>query len=151
MAPPISDLTDHLGYWIRQLSNHVSHAFSRKLADKDVTVAEWAMMRLMYGREPMPPSRVADEMGMTRGAITKLADRLIVKKLVLREESVRDGRAQTLHLTDQAIAFVPELAALADQNDAECFDHLSDEERRFLKALLVKSIAHLGIFNVPVG
>ena len=35
-----SDLTSHLGYWLRHVSNHVSHAFARKLESRDVTVAE---------------------------------------------------------------------------------------------------------------
>ncbi len=47
----------------------------------------------------MPPSRLADEIGMTRGAITKLADRLIAKSLIVRKANRDDGRAQTLALT----------------------------------------------------
>ncbi|MBX9710452.1 MAG: MarR family transcriptional regulator, partial [Xanthobacteraceae bacterium] len=74
--PSVSDLTAHIGFWLRMVSNHVSHAFAAKLAEKGVTVAEWSLMRALYAQEPMPPSRVADQMGMTRGAITKLADRL---------------------------------------------------------------------------
>ena len=115
-SQPVSDLTDHVGFWLRMVSNHVSHAFAAKLADKEVTVAEWSLMRALYGKEPMPPSRLADAMGMSRGAITKLANRLIAKLLVIREASVDDGRAQTLALTDRGSALVPDLAALADRN-----------------------------------
>ena len=96
MPPNVPDLTAHLGYWLRHVSNHVSHAFARKLAMKDVTVAEWVLMRVLHGREPMPPSQAADDMGMTRGAITKLADRLIAKSLITREASPDDGRSQTI-------------------------------------------------------
>ena len=28
MSPRIPELTDHLGYWLRQVSNHVSHGFA---------------------------------------------------------------------------------------------------------------------------
>ena len=59
MPSAVSDLPDHLGYWLRLVSNHVSYAFARRLAAKDVTVAEWAMMRALYGRKPMAPSRIA--------------------------------------------------------------------------------------------
>ena len=54
----ISSLEDHTGYWLRCVSNYVSHAFARKLAEKDVTVAEWALMRVLYGQEPLAPSRI---------------------------------------------------------------------------------------------
>jgi DNA-binding MarR family transcriptional regulator len=127
---PVSNLTAHIGFWLRMVSNHVSHAFAAKLADKEVTVAEWSLMRALYGKEPIPPSRLADEMGMSRGAITKLADRLIAKSLILREASADDGRAQTLALTDRGKALVPDLAALADRNDAEFFESPTKETRR---------------------
>ena len=78
-TPPVSELTAHLGFWLRAVSNHVSRAFAEKLGAKGVTVAEWVMLRALYGKEPTPPSRLAQAMGMTRGAITRLADRLIAK------------------------------------------------------------------------
>lgn len=140
---PVSDLTAHIGFWLRMVSNHVSHAFAAKLADKQVTVAEWSLMRALYGKEPTPPSRLAEEMGMSRGAITKLADRLIAKSLIVREASANDGRAQTLALTDRGVGLVPDLAALADRNDAEFFECLSMDERETLECLL-KSLAARG-------
>jgi DNA-binding MarR family transcriptional regulator len=136
MSPPVSDITAHLGFWLRTVSNHVSQAFAGKLAAKGVTVAEWVMMRSLYGKDPMPPSRLADEMGMTRGAITKLADRLIGKALIVRTANSEDGRAQTLALTTMGARAVPELAALADQNDAEFFGGLTDPDRETLERLL---------------
>jgi len=142
-TPPVSDLTAHIGFWMRMVSNHVSHAFAAKLADRRVTVAEWALMRALYGKEPMPPSRLADAMGMSRGAITKLADRLIAKSLIMREASTADGRAQTLALTARGSALVPDLAALADLNDAEFFGCLTPDERETLGRLL-KSLAQRG-------
>ena len=132
----VSNLTAHIGFWLRMVSNHVSHAFAAKLADKEVTVAEWSLMRALYGKEPIPPSRLADEMGMSRGAITKLADRLIAKSLILREASADDGLAKTLALTDRGKALVPDLAALADRNDAEFFESLTAVERKTLMQLL---------------
>ena len=150
MLPPVPELSAHLGYWLRHVSNHVSHAFARKLAAKDVTVAEWALMRVLYGTEPMPPSRVADQMGLTRGAVTKLADRLVAKALLVREASRHDGRAQTLCLTAKGANFVPELAALADQNDAECFAHLAGDKRRVLESILKDAVMRFGLTDIPI-
>ncbi|ATQ69547.1 MULTISPECIES: MarR family winged helix-turn-helix transcriptional regulator [Methylosinus] len=150
MSPRVPELTDHLGYWLRQLSNHVSHGFARKLADKDVTVAEWGLMRMLLGREPTPPSRLAIDMGLTRGAITKLADRLIAKGFVIRAADCDDRRAQTLRLTAEGAQFVPELAALADENESECFAHLEDEDRRALRRILEQTVARLGPTRMPL-
>lgn len=134
--PATSELTDHLGFWLRAVSNHVSQAFAASLATTGVTVAEWVMMRVLYGVPPMAPSRLAETMGMTRGAITKLANRLIAKALVARMASPDDARAQTLALTQAGEALVPKLAAIADRNDADCFGNLSEADRAALNRLL---------------
>ena len=150
MTADVPQLTAHLGYWLRQVSNHVSQAFARRMAAKDVTIAEWAMMRVLYSTQPVAPSQLADKMGMTRGAISKLADRLVSKSLVAREASSTDGRAQSLRLTPQGAHMVPELAALAEQNEAECFAQLSTKDRAALQRILKETVMRLGITSTPV-
>src|SRR3954471_19668535 len=46
-----SELTEHTGFWMRRVSNYVSSSFAGRLADLDVTVAEWVVLRQMYGHE----------------------------------------------------------------------------------------------------
>src|SRR5215831_9975735 len=113
----LSALQSHLGYWMRLVSNHVSGAFAEKLSARQVSVAEWVALRELYDCA-QSPSLLAQKMGITRGAVTKLADRLLARKLVTRAASAEDGRAQILSLTGQGRALVPHLAALADRNDA---------------------------------
>lgn len=69
-----SDLTDHLGCWLRLVSNAVSNSFARRLQAEGVTVAEWVLLRLVLAGEGQP-SALARQMGMTKGAISKLAER----------------------------------------------------------------------------
>jgi DNA-binding MarR family transcriptional regulator len=150
-AEAASHLTSHLGYWLRYVSNHVSHAFALKLEAEGVTVAEWVVLRELYGEAAMAPSRLADRLGLTRGAISKLADRLIAKHLVAREDSQTDRRAHTLALTPHGRALVPRLSALADQNDAEFFDHLDAEERETVERILKTVVERRGLKAIPVS
>jgi DNA-binding MarR family transcriptional regulator len=145
-----SDLTAHVGYWLRYVSNHVSQSFARKIEAHGVTVAEWVLMRQLLDEEALAPSRLADRMGMTRGAISRLADRLIAKSMLVRTADPDDGRAQTLALTAAGRALVPELAALADVNDAEFFDHLAPEDRAALLRILRETVAKRGLKAMPV-
>lgn len=147
---PASDLTAHLGYWLRYVSNHVSQSFARKVEGHGVTVAEWVLIRQLLDVEALAPSRLAERMGMTRGAITKLADRLIAKSLLARAANPEDGRAQTLSLTPAGRALVPELAALADANDAEFFAHLAPEERAALLGILRGIVEKCGLRMLPI-
>ncbi len=148
--PRVSGLEDHLGYWLRYVSNQVSHAFSRKVAACDVTVAEWVMLRELYDRDAMVPSALADRLGMTRGAISKLADRLAAKALLTRVPGKKDRRYQNLALTQAGRALVPELSALADQNDADFFGHLTLADRTALERIMQDTVRKLGLRTMPV-
>src|SRR5215472_3188724 len=96
---PTSTLESHTGFWLRFVSNHVSHAFARKLAASGVTVAEWVILRQMFEAEETAPSRIASSCGLTRGAVSKLIDRLVHKSLVVRTEAEGDRRYQDVKLT----------------------------------------------------
>ena len=148
---PPSGLQDHLGYWLRYVSNQVSHSFSLKLAARDVTVAEWVVLRELYDAEAMAPSALADRLGMTRGAISKLADRLIGKKLLTRVPDEKDRRYHTLALSGAGRALVPELSALADQNDAEFFGHLAREDRALVQRLMMDIVRRLSLRETPIN
>lgn len=145
----VADLTSHLGYWLRRVSNSVSGAFARKVEARGVIVAEWVMLRELYSDPSLGPSQFADMLGMTRGGVSKLVDRLADKGLLTRRPSVDDKRAQLLSLTEAGRALVPELAALADQNDAEFFDHLSPEDRASMERILKGIVERRDLRIVP--
>lgn len=147
----VSALEEHLGYWLRFVSNHVSHAFSQKVQARGVTVAEWVVLReLLEQADGMAPSALAARLGMTRGAISKLADRLVAKALIVRETDAGDRRFQVLALTLAGRALVPALSALADQNDAEFFGHLTPAERTALERTMRDIVRRRGLRGVPV-
>lgn len=148
-APLTSPLEAHLGYWLRSVSNAVSQSFSRKVEAHGVTVAEWVFLRVLYDADALSPSELADRMGMTRGAISKLAERLIDKSLIERRANPDDGRAQTLGLNSAGRALVPELAALADRNDAEFFSALSAKDRRHMERILKTIASQRNLDNPP--
>jgi DNA-binding MarR family transcriptional regulator len=144
-------LEAHLGYWLRFVSNHVSHAFSLKLAQRDVTVAEWVVLRELYERESLAPSELAEGIGMTRGAISKLADRLEAKALIEIGRDQTDRRYQSLALTKAGRALVPQLAVLADENDAAFFAHLTPAERTKVETILKDIVRRHGLRAVPMA
>ena len=150
-AHPVSDLEAHLGYWLRMVSNAVSQSFARRVEAEGVTVAEWVFLRMLWEIDPVAPSLLAGRMGMTKGAISKLADRLIGKALVERRADPVDGRAQILSLTAAGRVLVPRLAALADVNDAAFFGTLSPENRNDLERLLRKIVSDRRLTDVPTG
>ena len=146
-----ASLESHIGYWLRMVSNHVSQSFARKVEGSGVTVAEWVMLREMYEAGETSPSRLAVSSGLTRGAVSKLVDRLVQKKLATRAEAAEDRRYQDVKLTAAGRALVPTLAALADKNDEEFFSCLSAGERATLTAMLRKLAAANNLKKIPVN
>jgi DNA-binding MarR family transcriptional regulator len=148
---PVSPLEAHLGYWLRFVSNQVSHSFALKLAAREVTVAEWVVLRELYACDAMVPSALAERIGMTRGGVSKLVDRLVDKSLVKRIANATDRRYQALALTARGRALLPKLAALADENDAEFFAHLTVAERDSIERAMREIVRRHGLKAVPVG
>lgn len=148
-TPNVSSLEAHLGYWLRFVSNHVSHAFARRLLAEGVTVAEWVVLRELLRLGETAPSTLSDSLGMTRGAISKLVERLVVKGMVHRAADAADARAQRLTLTEGGRVLVPALARQADENDAEFFGHLDAAERAQLLRMLQGIVARHRLNTVP--
>jgi len=150
MANEVSELEAHLGYWLRMVSNSVSQAFARRLVAGGVTVAEWVMLREMFDVAELAPSELAERTGLTRGAVSKLVERLVEKKLVRRDAADDDGRSQRVALTGAGRRVVPKLAAQADENDEEFFAALSKAEREVLRALMKKLVRTNGLNRKPI-
>ena len=136
----VSTPEDHVGYWLRYVSNNVAHSFSKKLEASKVTVAEWIILRQMYETGRTSPGTVAEKTGLTRGAVSKLIARLLKKGLVTREESTKDHRFREIKLTSKGELLTPYLARIADENDEYFFGNLPLHKRndliRFLKKVV---------------
>jgi DNA-binding MarR family transcriptional regulator len=146
----VSDLEAHLGYWLRFVSNHVSYAFQRAIESQGVSVAEWVVLRALFDEDAATPSQLAERLGMTRGAISKLIDRLSAKLLALRTPSTRDRRSQTVALTPAGRELGPILAGLADENDRAFFATLSAEEHQALLRMMQSLVQTHGLKQVPI-
>lgn len=150
MTTPPASLDAHLGYWLRVVSNAVSQGFARKVEIEGVTVAEWVFLRALFDAGEVAPTELAQRMGMTKGAISRLADRLLEKSLIERHPNPDDKRAHTLSLKPAGRALVPRLAELADTNDEEFFGSLTQRQREDLALLLREIVQQRELTNIPV-
>ncbi len=148
-GPRPTRLETHLGYWLRRVSNAVSGSFARSLQERQTSVAEWVLLRRLYDRKQSTPGELADALTMTRGAISKIIDKLQEKGWIRSRIKPEDNRVQLLSLTASGRRVVPELAGIADQNDDRFFAFLNTGERRLLRELLIKLADHHRIRDVP--
>ena len=115
--PGNSALEVHLGYWLRRVSNHVSGTFAKALQERQVSVAEWVVLSHVDEHPEIRPAELAETIGLTRGAISKVLDKLEDKKWLTRKTLEADNRGQLLYLTQQGRRILPELRKIADRND----------------------------------
>ena len=147
---PLPDLELHLGYWLRRVSNHVSGAFARALQTRHTSVAEWVVMRHLQEQPGITSGELAEALALTRGAVSKVIDKLEAKNWITRSANPQDNRVQLLSLTRQGRRILPQLAEIADQNDQQFFDCLNADEWSALRRLLGKLAEFHQIRNVPI-
>jgi DNA-binding MarR family transcriptional regulator len=147
--PKISSLETHLGYWLRKVSNSVSGGFAQSLQARRTSVAEWVLLRHLWDATQATPAEMAEALTMTRGAISKIIDKLESKGWIRSKINPDDHRGQLLSLTGAGRRIVPELAHIADQNDQKFFSCLESEEKTALHRLLAKIAAHHQLHDVP--
>jgi len=147
---PSVGLERHLGYWLRRVSNQVSGAFAKALQERGLSVAEWVVLCAVRERPGVKPGELADALGLTRGAISKVVDKVEGKGWVERGSVAADQRMQVLSLTRRGRRLLPQLEEIADSNDGEFFACLSERERAGLWQVLRKLTAAHGMRDVPM-
>lgn len=147
----VSPLDAHFGFWLRFVSNHVSTRFQKLLESENTTVTEWVALRTLFDNVQTSHAALIDALGMTKGATSKVINRLEEKGLAYRQQAENSAREQVLLLTDAGRALVPRLAALADQNEEHFFGHLSRKERAALMKTFQDLVAYHQIKEVPVN
>jgi DNA-binding MarR family transcriptional regulator len=145
----MSGFESHLGFWLRRVSNAVSGAFSRALQEKQTSLAEWVLLRELFERGQSPPGELAEISGLTRGAVSKIIDKLEAKHWIQADVKEGDGRFRLLSLKREGRRNVPVLAKVADTNDARFFDCLDQTEKKALRELLTNVAVHNRIHDVP--
>lgn len=143
------DIESHLGYWLRRVSNHVSGAFAHTLEKKHASVAEWVVLCRIAAQPGISPGEIAETLDLTRGAVSKILDKLEAKSWITRSTQPEDSRVQLLSLTRSGHRILPQLAEIADQNDREFFAVLDPAESATLRQLLGKLAAFHKIRAVP--
>lgn len=147
--PPVSTLESHLGYWLRRVSNAVSGGFAQSLHARHTSVAEWVLLRHLCERTQATPGEMAQILAMTRGAVSKIIDKLESKGWIRSRVNPEDNRGQLLSLSGAGRRVLPELAKIADHNDQKFFSCLDSGERANLRRLLGKIAEHHQLHAVP--
>lgn len=130
-----SELESHLGYWLRCLSNFVSHTFAARLEKMGISVEQWVVLRTLYDSESETLNEAAARVGVDKSTLSRMVERLVRRGLVDRSEGA-DRRSLCLALTEAGKKTVCRAAKLADENDKAFFHSLPPRQYREFSSII---------------
>ncbi|MCL4493288.1 MAG: MarR family transcriptional regulator [Firmicutes bacterium] len=122
-----------------RIMRYLEDEASRELIGLEVTPSQMNALFALYGVNDLPMGELADQMGLTESAATRLVDRLINMNLVRRERDEQDRRVVRVRLS----TYGKQLAELV-------FERRQEQVMRFAKRLeqparnaLIYGLSHL--------
>lgn len=132
-------IRDLLGYQLAQAAINTSASFEREVGRPlELRPVEFTLLQLILENADVSPTRLAHALAIKTSGVTVWIDRLVAKKLVLRERSAVDGRARHVQVTAEGKSLVTNATQRLLQADQELLQHLSPGEQKILVELLRK-------------
>ena len=118
---------------------YIMNYFAQKLAPFDLSVQQYIVLRRLSEVYPnsLTAGELKEKMIEINSDMTRLTDRLVAKKLIVREVDPQNRRRVNLRLTEESKEFV-EKAALEFNDFESILSQLTDEEVRIMNTLLDK-------------
>jgi DNA-binding MarR family transcriptional regulator len=121
---PIGAPQLHVSYWVKLAEARFSANFARMLEEWRLIPSEWTVLRELYRPGRRSPVELGRVIGMSKGGISKLIDRLVKKDLVRKEVAQFDRRFRAVWLTEYGREWVPFLASMERSLDRELYRKL---------------------------
>jgi DNA-binding MarR family transcriptional regulator len=130
---PIAPAHRCLGYWLRAAEKRVSRRFGDILKECHLNPSEWEVLRLLYTANPPSLVGLARTLGMTKGGVSKLINRLVYMGMVTKKTNPYDRRYRDISITPYVDYLVPALAEDEADCDRQSFQCLGRRLRRSVR------------------
>lgn len=137
--PPAPFIDRYLAYLLARASHRISSGFHRRLAEIGVSVSTWRIVASLQ-LAPLSVGELAERVLLAQPTLSKALDKLVADGLVERQREPNNRRSVTVRLTAAGRELCATLVPLANAYEAACFNHMSDDQRRQLVALLQQAI-----------
>jgi DNA-binding MarR family transcriptional regulator len=118
---------------------------SRELIGLEVTPSQMNALFALYGPTSLPMGELADQLGLTESAATRLVDRLINMNLVRRERDDQDRRVVRVRLS----SYGKQLAELVYERRQGQFSRFAERLDQSSRDALIFGLSQLlGVFGV---
>jgi DNA-binding MarR family transcriptional regulator len=108
-------LEDSLGFILNKVNTKLKNELFQQLKDSDVTPEQWAILNCLWEQEGVTPKELSDLTFKDKPNTSRILEKLIVKRLVVRKPHPLDKRAFQIFLTDDGWALREQLIPKAKQ------------------------------------
>ncbi|GAB3571281.1 MarR family transcriptional regulator [Spirosoma luteolum] len=121
-------------------SNWISDSQARLLKPYGLTLQQYNVLRILRGQYPNPAkvTDITERMLDKMSNASRLVDKLVLKKLVLRTECPSDRRAVDVVITDAGLDLLKKLDDFQEKWDATHNQKITEDEAIQLSILLDK-------------
>ncbi len=99
MDDPLQTFIEDIQRLFPRILRYLEAEASRELIGLEVTPSQMNALFALYGTATLPMGELADQLGLTESAATRLVDRLINMNLVRRERADQDRRVVLVRLS----------------------------------------------------
>ena len=131
------DLDRNFGFLLHDVARLMRTLFDRRGRDLGLTRSQWWVLTMLYAKEGVTQSELADLMELEKPTLGSLLDRLEEKEWVERRADELDRRVNRLFLTDKVQEVMSALRKTAATVRQEAVgDMTTDERERFIDTLI---------------
>jgi len=120
-------------------SKNVATRLQKMLADYDLTLQQYNILRIVYRQHPEPACNctIREQMLDSRSDITRIVDRLIKEDLVTRTSCRDDRRKVSIRITEKGVRVIEDMDDLHERMDG-IMKTLTEQELDVFNRLLDK-------------
>ncbi|NEW08961.1 MarR family transcriptional regulator [Paenibacillus sp. SYP-B3998] len=132
------ELDQLITYKFREIKSSLSAYLTQVLPSYRISPVMMYTLEFLRKHPDCIAVDIANEFGLTRGAVTQLLDKLEEHGLVVRKPHPTSRRSLSIQVTDHGNALINEILAAYNKKIEQLFINYSKEELATLKQLLEK-------------
>ena len=125
-----SMIEDAVGYRLRRAQLSVFQDFNEAFSAKGLRPTDFAVLLLLTRNQGAKQSEVAEALGIQRANFVAIVDGLENKGLVARRKSEVDRRVQSLHITEEGLAYLDDLMPIWQEHEERLLAKLGGKPAR---------------------
>ena len=141
------NLDRNFGFLLHDVSRLMRTVFDRRGREIGLTRSQWLVLTMLYAKEGVTQSELADFMDLEKPTLGRLLDRMQEKELIERRPDRHDRRVNRLYLTEKVQEIMRALRKTAADVRKDALGNMAATEREDFIDTLIKIKNNLSNLN----